>query len=43
MDREADEPSIDPRWDEAIELLLAGASHKRVAERVGVHRNTVTN
>jgi hypothetical protein len=41
--RRPDEPDIDPRWDEAIELLLVGASHKLVAERSGVHRNTVRN
>ncbi len=33
----------DPRWDAAIDLLLVGATHKLVAERVGVHRNTITN
>ena len=31
------------RWDQTIELLLAGASQKLCAERVGVHRNTIRN
>ncbi len=38
-----DEPDIDSRWDEAIELLLDGRSHKSVAAAVGCHRNTITN
>ena len=36
-------PSIDPRWDEAIEMLIDGRSHKAVAAAVGCHRNTITN
>jgi hypothetical protein len=39
----ADVVALDPRWDVAIELLVRGASQKLVAERVGVHRNTVRN
>lgn len=35
--------ALDPRWETAIELLLAGVSKKTVAERCAVHRNTVTN
>lgn len=35
--------TLDPRWDAAIELLLAGATKKAVAQHVGVHRNTVSN
>ena len=38
-----EEADLEPRWDQAIELLLAGASHRVVAERVGCHRNTVRN
>jgi len=36
-------PDLDPRWDEAIELLLRGATQKRLAQTVGFHRNTVRN
>ena len=43
MAREPDEPNIDPRWDEAMELLLDGHSHKSIAAAVGCHRNTITN
>lgn len=35
--------SIDPRWDEAMELLLDGRSHKAVAAAIGCHRNTIAN
>lgn len=43
MTRRAEAPDIDPRWDEAIEMLLDGRSHKLVAAALGVHRNTITN
>lgn len=43
MTRRPDEPDIDPRWDLAMELLLEGATHRLVAERIGVHRNTIRN
>lgn len=43
MTSQPDEPNIDPRWDEAMELLLDGRSHKAVAAAVGCHRNTITN
>lgn len=43
MDSQPNESSIDPRWDEAIELLIDGRSHKYVAASVGCHRNTITN
>lgn len=36
-------PAVDSRWDQAIELMLTGTSQKLVAERVGVHRNTIRN
>lgn len=38
-----DTDRLDRRWDVAIEMLVDGAAHKLVAERVGVHRNTITN
>lgn len=41
--RQPDEPNVDPRWDEAMELLLNGRSHNSVAAAVGCHRNTITN
>jgi hypothetical protein len=43
MRRQGDEPNIDPRWDDTMELLLDGRSHKTVAAVVGCHRNTITN
>jgi hypothetical protein len=41
--RRPDELEIDPRWDEAMGLLLDGRSHKSVAAAVGCNRNTITN
>src|SRR5262245_30522965 len=38
-----DAAKLDPQWDEAMELLLDGRSHKSVAAAVGCHRNTITN
>jgi len=34
---------LNPLWDAAIELLLAGASNRVVSERLQVHRNTIGN
>jgi hypothetical protein len=35
----------DPRWDDAIDLLIAGMPKSRIAERLvpPVHRNTIGN